>query len=102
MYENLTADATCIAFYDVKNAKLCRDVEGRNPLNAEPIVDEEDLGRFVQTAQPLLQPGRDILWVMAGRIQFPVYRVLLDLQHCKDAAIRLLAATTRPRKIEQH
>ena len=32
LYHNLTIDASCVAFYDVKNAKLCNICEGEGVL----------------------------------------------------------------------
>ena len=33
----------------------------------EPLIDETDFERFVETVKPLLRASRDVLWVMAGR-----------------------------------
>ena len=33
----------------------------------EPLLDEPDFERFVATVERLLQAGRDVLWVLAGR-----------------------------------
>ena len=35
----------------------------------EPLVDEADLERFVQTIDPLMHPHRDVLWVLVGRTE---------------------------------
>ena len=68
LYENLTAAAPCMAVYDVKNAKLCRVFEDKdNLLTKEPALDETDFERFATTVHPLLEAGRDIFWVFAGR-----------------------------------
>ena len=56
-----------MAVYDVKNAKLCKRVEGRSPLTVEPAFDELDIERFLQTTLPLLQTARDIFGVLCGR-----------------------------------
>ncbi len=32
LYHNLTMDASCMAFYDVKNAKLCNIYEGEGVI----------------------------------------------------------------------
>ena len=67
LYRNLTEAVPLIAFYDVKNAKLCKIFAGEGLTHREPLLDEDDFERFVQTVEPLMQPGRDILWVLAGR-----------------------------------
>ena len=41
----------------------------------EPILDETDFEKFVETATPLLQPGRDVLWVLAGRTDSNVSKI---------------------------
>jgi hypothetical protein len=33
------------------------------------LLDEADFDRFVATVDPLLKPGRDVLWVLAGRTE---------------------------------
>ena len=35
----------------------------------EPILDDFDFTRFVSTVEPLLRPGRDVLWVVVGRTE---------------------------------
>ena len=67
LYRNLTEAVPLMALYDVKNAKLCKIFEGECLTHREPLLDETDFDRFVQTVEPLMQPGRDILWVLAGR-----------------------------------
>ena len=37
----------------------------------EPLVDEEDLERFVKTVEPLMQRVRDALWILLGRSHRP-------------------------------
>ena len=36
-------------------------------MHREPILDEPDLERFIQTVEPLMRSGRDIMWILAGR-----------------------------------
>ena len=67
LYQNLTGNATCMAFYDVKNAKLCTLFQGEGLTHREPVLDETDFERFVETVEPLLQAKRDVLWVLCGR-----------------------------------
>ena len=35
----------------------------------EPLLDATDFERFVATVDPLLKPGRDVVWVLAGRTE---------------------------------
>ena len=67
LYQNLTENAACMGFYDVKNAKLCTIFQGEVLTHREPKLDELDFERFVETVEPLLQPKRDALWVLCGR-----------------------------------
>ena len=69
LYQNLTDKVRCMGFYDVKNAKLCNVYHGEGLTHREPVIDEADFSRFVATIEPLLQPNRDVLWVMAGRTE---------------------------------
>ena len=39
----------------------------RGLTHREPLLDEADFERFVQTVAPLLQPGRDVVWALVGR-----------------------------------
>ena len=41
----------------------------RGLTHREPLVDEGDFERFVQTVAPLLQPGRDVMWALVGRTE---------------------------------
>ena len=41
----------------------------------EPLVDEVDFERFVQTIEGLMQAGRDVLWVLAGRTDSNVPKI---------------------------
>ena len=69
LYQNLIDVVRCMGYYDVKNAKLCNVYHGEGLTHREPVVDEADFSRFVATIEPLLQPNRDVLWVMAGRTE---------------------------------
>ena len=66
---NLTEDAPFMGFYDVKNARLCNIFEGEGLMHREPIVDVDDIERFLATVVPLMRPGRDLIWVLAGRTE---------------------------------
>ena len=39
----------------------------RGLTHREPLVDEVDFERFVRAIEGLMQAGRDVLWVLAGR-----------------------------------
>ena len=67
LYQNLTESVPFMAFYDVKNARLCNIFEGEGLMHREPILDSEDLERFLATVVPLMRAGRDLIWVLAGR-----------------------------------
>ena len=41
----------------------------------EPLLDEVDFERFVQAIDPLMQAGRDVLWVLAGRTDSSVPKI---------------------------
>ena len=69
LYQNLTEAAPCMGFYDVKNAKLCNIYEGEVLTHREPLLDEEDFERYLRAVDPLLHPGRDVLWVLCGRTE---------------------------------
>ena len=66
-YQNLTAAATVMGFYDVKNARLCNIYEGTGLTHREPALDEQDFERYLKSFAPLMQSGRDVMWVLGGR-----------------------------------
>ena len=55
-----------MGFYDVKNAKLCNIYEGEGLTHREPLLDEDDFERYLHAVDPLLHPGRDVLWVLCS------------------------------------
>ena len=67
LYQNLTDGVSMMAVYDAKNAKLCTIFQGEGLTHREPVLDEPDFERFLQTIEPLMQGGRDILWLLVGR-----------------------------------
>ena len=69
LYQNLTDAATVMGFYDVKNARLCTVFEGQGLTHREPALDEGDFERYVQSLEPLMVIGRDVMWVLAGRTE---------------------------------
>ena len=69
LYQNLTEAVPCMGFYDVKSAKLCNIYEGEGLTHREPLLDEDDFLRFLQAVDPLLHPGRDVLWILCGRTE---------------------------------
>ena len=56
--------------------------DGGSPglTHREPLLDEKDFERFMATIEPLLQPRRDVVWVMAGRTEsnIPKLKRILD------------------------
>ena len=69
LYKNLTEAATVMGFYDVKNARLCSVFEGQGLTHREPVLDEDDFDRYLHSLEPLMQAGRDVLWVLSGRTE---------------------------------
>ena len=67
LYQNLTEAATVMGFYDVKNARLCNIYEGTGLTHREPALDEADFERYVKSFSPLMESGRDVMWVLGGR-----------------------------------
>ena len=45
----------------------CWRWRGAGLTHREPLVDENDFERFVATVAQLLQPSRDVMWVLCGR-----------------------------------
>ena len=45
----------------------CWRWRGAGLTHREPLVDETDFERFVATVAQLLQPSRDVMWVLCGR-----------------------------------
>ena len=43
--------------------------EGVGLTHREPALDEPDFERYVKSLAPLMLPGRDVLWVLAGRTE---------------------------------
>ena len=69
LYQNLTDQVTSMAFYDVKNARLCNVFQGEGLTHREPLVDEKDFEKFTATVDGLLKAGRDCFWVLIGRVE---------------------------------
>ena len=53
------------------------------------MLDEDHFERFVRTVEPLMQAGRDVLWVLPGRTDSNLAKVekilnkyLLDIEVC--------------------
>ena len=68
LYQNLSASAPCMAFYDVKNAKLCNIWQGEGLTHRELALGEEDFERFTKTIAPLLHAKRDVFWILCSRM----------------------------------
>ena len=88
LYQNLSESSTVMGFYDIKNARLCNVFEGQGLTHREPAVDEADLERYLKSLCPLMQPGRDVLWVLTGRTEsnLPKIKKLLGENnfHCQQ------------------
>ena len=69
LYQNLTEAATVMGFHDVKHARLCTVFEGQGLTHREPALDEDDFDRYLQSLEPLMVSGRDVLWVLGGRTE---------------------------------
>ena len=67
----------------MKNAKLCNVFHGEGLTHRELVVDEADFARFVATVEPLLQPGRDVMWVLTGRTESNLPKIRKVLAHHK-------------------
>ena len=48
---------------------MCNVFEGQGLTHREPVLDESDFDRYLQSLEPLMVPGRDILWVLGGRTE---------------------------------
>ena len=69
LYVNLTDEVPFMGFYDVKNARLCSIFEGEGLTHREPVLDPDDVQRFLATVVPLMRAGRDLIWILAGRTE---------------------------------
>ena len=51
----------------------------RGLTHREPLADEKDLERYLATIVSLMRPGRDTLWILAGRTEsnLPKIKTLL-------------------------
>jgi len=65
----LTAKVAWMGYYDVKNAKWCKQYENENWWHREPLLDEPDLERFIGAVEPLMEPGRDCVWLSCGQVE---------------------------------
>ena len=67
LYANLTKDVRFMGFYDVKNAKLLDRREDESIVQREPLVDMDQFGSFCDVANVLMQPHRDLVWILLGK-----------------------------------
>ncbi len=44
-------------------------------MHREPLLDTADFERFINTVDPLLTPGRDVAWILAGRTESSLPRI---------------------------
>jgi hypothetical protein len=54
---------------------LCTTFEGNGLTHREPALDEVDFDRYVKSFSPLVQDGRDVLWVLGGRTESNVPKI---------------------------
>ncbi len=73
-------------------------------MHREPIFDEPDFQRFVDTYEPLMRPGRDSMWVLAGRTDsnLPKLRAILDDKRMKYDVFYLCYNTMKFNAEEPH
>ena len=83
LYQNLGEKASVMFFYDVKNARLVPCYDGNHLTHREPFIDIVDFGRFVDTAEPLMKPGQDVMWVMVGRTETNLAKIRKQLAKSK-------------------
>ena len=91
LYKNLTEAATVMGFYDVKNARVCSVFEGQGLTHREPVLDEDDFERYLQSLEPMMTANRDVLWVLGGRTETnrPKLKRLLSKHKLKQQAFHL-------------
>ena len=89
LYQNLTEEVPFMGFYDVKNARLCSIFEGEGLTHREPVLDVADVERFLATVVPLMRPGRDLVWILAGRTESNLAKLKKVLYHAggKESSI---------------
>ena len=83
LYQNLGEKASVMFFYEVKNARLVPCYDGNHLTHREPLIDIVDFGRFVDTAEPLMKPGQDVMWVMVGRTETNLAKIRKQLAKSK-------------------
>ena len=69
LYANLTQEARFMAFFDVKNAKLVDRRDDESIVQREPLVDMDQFGSFCTIANNLMQPHRDLAWILLGKCE---------------------------------
>ena len=64
-----------MGFYDPTSVRLCTTFEGNGLTHREPALGELDFDRYVKSFSPLVQDGRDVLWVLDGRTESSVAKI---------------------------
>ena len=74
----------------MKTARLCNIFEGGCLMHREPCLDSEDVERVLATVVPLMKPGRDLIWILAGRTESNLTKLKRILDHGgrKDSKIK--------------
>ena len=59
-------------------------------MHREPCLHSDDVELFLATVVPLLKPGRDLIWILAGRTESNLTKLKRILDHSvrKDAKIK--------------
>ena len=69
--------------------------DGDNLTHREPLVDTVDLERVVNLAESMMQPVRDVMWILAGRTDsnLPKIKKLLHKYNLKNETYYLIYNT---------
>ena len=67
LYQNLSQDVRFMGFYDVKNALLLDRRIDESIIQREPLLDMDKFRTFCVTANAVMQPNRDLVWILTGR-----------------------------------
>ena len=65
-----------MGFYDVKNAKLLERRQDESIVQREPLVDMDQFGSFCAVANVLMQPNRDLAWILVGKSDSAFHKIV--------------------------
>ena len=85
----LTKDVRFMGFYDVKNAKLLDRREDESVVQREPLVDMDQFGSFCTVANNLMQPHRDLTWILLGKCE-GAYQKILRKSHGGNILVKAM------------